>query len=101
MIAKKPGFVTSKAVHQLFLRERGYGMSKAPLGPYSMLKYCTERLVGPYERPIRLQLLRLQQAGYTEWDRPEELGREDHSYLLKFIFKAETAPLKSTVSGST
>ena len=57
-----------------------------------------ERVVGPYERPIRLQLLRLEQAGYTEWDRPEELGREDHSYLIKYIYKPEAAPLKSTVS---
>lgn len=58
---------------------------------------AAERVVGPYERPIRLQLMRLEQAGYTEWDRPEELGREDHSYLVKFIFKPEAAPLKSTV----
>ena len=46
----------------------------------------------PWEKPIRLQQLRLEQAGYTEWDRPEELGRDDHSYLIKFIYKPEVLP---------
>jgi adenylate cyclase len=48
--------------------------------------------MGLNERPIRAQQLRLEQAGYTEWDRPEDLGRQDHSYLIKFIFKPDVAP---------
>jgi len=103
IISKKPGFVTTQAPYRLFLRERGYGQytsvkPESGASAYSSNQSYIERLVGAFERPIKLQLLRLEQAGYTEWDRPEELGREDQSYLLKFIFKAETAPLKSTVS---
>jgi adenylate cyclase len=44
------------------------------------------------EKPILLQRRRFEQAGYTEADRIEDLGREDHSYLCRFIFRVENVP---------
>lgn len=38
------------------------------------------------ERPIMMQKRLLEQIGYTEKDRIEDIGREDHSYLCRFIF---------------
>ena len=38
------------------------------------------------ERPIQMQKRLLEQVGYTDKDRIEDIGREDHSYLCRFIF---------------
>jgi adenylate cyclase len=38
------------------------------------------------EKPILMQKQLLEQVGYTERDRIEDIGREDHSYLCRFIF---------------
>ncbi|KAJ5584327.1 Adenylate cyclase [Penicillium hispanicum] len=38
------------------------------------------------ECPIAMQKHLLEQVGYTEKDRIEDIGREDHSYLCRFIF---------------
>jgi adenylate cyclase len=38
------------------------------------------------ERPILLQKRLLQQVGYQLKDRIEDVGREDHSYICRFIF---------------
>ncbi|KAJ5089800.1 Adenylate cyclase [Penicillium argentinense] len=38
------------------------------------------------ERPILMQKKLLEQVGYTEKDRIEDIGREDHSYLCRFVF---------------
>lgn len=38
------------------------------------------------EKPILMQKQLLEQVGYTEKDRIEDIGREDHSYLCRFIF---------------
>lgn len=38
------------------------------------------------ERPIRMQKRLLEQVGYTPKDRIEDIGREDHSYICRFIF---------------
>ncbi|SCV70117.1 BQ2448_1511 [Microbotryum intermedium] len=60
----------AKTAYALYLREKGY-----------------ERRVGANEKPMLLQKRRFEQAGYTELDKLEELGREDNSYLCKFIYK--------------
>jgi adenylate cyclase len=44
------------------------------------------RILGAQERPLLLQKRLLQQAGYEERDRIEDLGREDNSYLCRFLF---------------
>jgi adenylate cyclase len=48
--------------------------------------------MGKNEKPVLLQKRRLEQAGYTEEDRLEDLGREDHSYLCRFTFRVESVP---------
>ncbi|KAI5838347.1 phosphatase 2C-domain-containing protein [Morchella snyderi] len=44
------------------------------------------RILGPNERPLKIQKRVLEQAGYTEDDHLEEIGREDHGYLCRFTF---------------
>ncbi|GAA5861120.1 hypothetical protein JCM1840_003087 [Sporobolomyces johnsonii] len=63
--------VNPKTSYSLYLREKGL-----------------ERRVGPHEKPVLLQKRRFEQAGYTELDKLEELGREDNSYLCKLVYKA-------------
>lgn len=54
--------------------------------------------MGPNERPVLLQKRRFEQAGYTELDKLEDLGREDNSYLCKLVYKAPNASLSAAVS---
>ncbi|KAL4787284.1 hypothetical protein BJX76DRAFT_19508 [Aspergillus varians] len=51
-----------------------------------MRKNDISRQLDPNERPILMQKRLLEQIGYTQKDRIEELGREDHSYILRFTF---------------
>jgi adenylate cyclase len=44
------------------------------------------RILGPNERPLKIQKRLLEQAGYTEGDHLDEIGREDHGYLVRFTF---------------
>lgn len=59
-------------VNRLFVRDKG-----------------SERPLGQSEKPAILQRRRLEQAGYTEADSLEELGREDLSFLIKFVFRPD------------
>jgi adenylate cyclase len=58
------------------------------LGNYQivMKKHDLERILGAGERPVVIQKRLLEQAGYEERDRIEEVGREDNSYLCRFSF---------------
>lgn len=81
IIAKKPGFIPAH--------------SKVP--PKSYKIYCRargiERLMNSTEKPLQWQERKFRMAGYDpETDRLEELGREDNSYLVKYIFKPEVLP---------
>lgn len=51
-----------------------------------MRKHDTSRQLDPQERPLFIQKRLLEQAGYTESDRLEDVGREDNSYLCRFTF---------------
>ncbi len=51
-----------------------------------MRKHDLQRVLEPGERPIAIQKRLLEQAGYTEADRLDEIGREDNSYLGRFTF---------------
>ncbi|KAK6544148.1 cysteinyl-tRNA synthetase [Orbilia ellipsospora] len=51
------------------------------------------KILGSGERPLMVQKKLLEQVGYTEEDRIDEIGREDNSYLCRFTF------LPSRVSG--
>jgi adenylate cyclase len=44
------------------------------------------RVLAPVERPLLIQKRLLQQAGYEEKDRLEDIGREDNGYLCRFLF---------------
>lgn len=49
-------------------------------------KHDLHRQLAPGERPIAIQKRLLEQAGYHNTDRIEEIGREDNSYLCRFTF---------------
>ena len=51
-----------------------------------MRKHDLHRQLAPGERPIAIQKKLLEQAGYRNSDRIEEIGREDNSYLVRFTF---------------
>lgn len=61
---------------KLYIRERGQ-----------------DRQLLPSERPLALQARRLLQAGYTEAEHIEELGKEDLSMLCRFIFQTPVLPV--------
>ncbi|KAI0523772.1 protein phosphatase 2C [Xylaria bambusicola] len=44
------------------------------------------RILAAAERPLLIQKRLLQQAGYEEKDRLEDIGREDNGYLCRFMF---------------
>ncbi len=51
-----------------------------------MRKHDLQRILESGERPIAIQKRLLEQAGYMEADRLDEIGREDNSYLCRFTF---------------
>ncbi|RFU32448.1 hypothetical protein B7463_g3879, partial [Scytalidium lignicola] len=51
-----------------------------------MKKHDLQRILGAGERPVVIQKRLLEQAGYEEKDRIEDVGREDNSYLCRFSF---------------
>lgn len=51
-----------------------------------MKRHDLIRVLGPSELPLLIQKRLLQQVGYEEKDRIEDLGREDNSYLCRFMF---------------
>ncbi|RPB29083.1 PP2C-domain-containing protein [Terfezia boudieri ATCC MYA-4762] len=59
------------------------------LGNYQLIikKGEMSRILQPQERPLQIQKRLLEQAGYTQYDHLEEIGREDHSYLCRFNFR--------------
>jgi len=51
-----------------------------------MKKHDLQRILNAGERPTVIQKRLLEQAGYQENDNIEDLGREDQSYLCRFLF---------------
>ncbi|TAQ89214.1 hypothetical protein B7494_g2438 [Chlorociboria aeruginascens] len=51
-----------------------------------MRKHDLQRILGHGERPVMIQKRLLEQAGYEERDRIEDVGREDNSYLCRLSF---------------
>ncbi|KAK8083533.1 adenylate cyclase [Apiospora saccharicola] len=49
-------------------------------------KHDQVRVLAAVERPLLIQKRLLQQVGYEERDRLEDIGREDNSYLCRFLF---------------
>ncbi|RUS20664.1 hypothetical protein BC937DRAFT_94676 [Endogone sp. FLAS-F59071] len=52
----------------------------------------TERPLGADEQPLQIQKQLLENMGYTDQDRLEDLGREDNSYLVSFEFAQTSVP---------
>ena len=52
----------------------------------------SERPLLPTECPTRIQTRRLLQAGYTERDNLDELGRQDLSFVLRFVWRPDGVP---------
>jgi len=57
-----------------------------------MRRHKLERILAPNERPLQIQKQLLEQIGYTDQDRIEDVGREDNSYLVRFTFGPIIAP---------
>lgn len=58
------------------------------VGSYNIVlkKHNLNRILLAAERPLLIQKRLLQQAGYEEKDRLEDIGREDNGYLCRFLF---------------
>lgn len=54
-----------------------------------------ERMLAKDEQPLILQQNWLKEIGYTEADELTKLGRDDHSYLFRFVFRE--VPVKNRV----
>ncbi|KAK2073031.1 hypothetical protein P8C59_007343 [Phyllachora maydis] len=52
-------------------------------------KHELVRVLGAAERPLLIQKRLLQQIGYEERDRLEDLGRDNNDYLCRFLFLAD------------
>lgn len=51
-----------------------------------MKKHDLQRILAAGERPVVIQKRLLEQAGYEDRDKIEDVGREDNSYLCRFSF---------------
>ena len=74
-ILARKSLTNDSGAFRLFVRDKG-----------------SERPLGSSDKPAQLQRRRLIQAGYTEADGLEDLGRDDLSYLLRFVFRPDSVP---------
>ncbi|KAI0173398.1 PP2C-domain-containing protein [Hypoxylon sp. FL1284] len=51
-----------------------------------LMKHDLSRVLAGPEKPLLIQKRLLQQVGYEEKDRLEDIGREDNGYLCRFLF---------------
>ncbi|KAJ3027306.1 cysteinyl-tRNA synthetase, partial [Rhizophlyctis rosea] len=86
-------FATISASENVTTHELLQIMSKKSLIPdYTKFTICIlhrgqERMLNRTERPLLIQRRLLEDVGYDPIDKIEMMGREDNSYLVKFIFK--------------
>lgn len=52
-----------------------------------------DRVLQPHERPLQIQKMLFEQMGYTSQDKIEDVGLEDNSYLLRFVFGPNLAQM--------
>jgi adenylate cyclase len=76
--------------HRLYIKEKGRGEPGVFCVTQQMLSRggCTERVLAATERPADILRRRLHQAGYDSADRMEEMGLEDLTFLIKFVYKS-------------
>ncbi|CCM06105.1 uncharacterized protein FIBRA_08354 [Fibroporia radiculosa] len=75
---KKLSLNPDREPHSLYLKERG-----------------RERVLAPTERPANIVRRRLDQAGYEEADSLEQLGAEDLTFLMRFVYKSNVLGLSN------
>jgi adenylate cyclase len=63
-----------------------------------MKKHDLQRILAAGERPVVIQKRLLEQAGYEERDKIEDVGREDNSYLCRFSFVPQRQSGYATVT---
>ncbi|WFD39511.1 adenylate cyclase [Malassezia japonica] len=80
VLARTVGLLDAKG-HGLFLYEKG-----------------SDRPLVASERPARILRRRLLQAGYAESDGLDTLGRDDMSYVLRFVFRPDRVPTLQSVA---
>lgn len=66
--------------------KKSYVIDSAETYHIVLKKHDLIRVLNPAERPLLIQKRLLQQVGYEERDRIEDIGREDNSYLCRFMF---------------
>lgn len=66
-----------------------------------MKKHDLQRILKPNERPVVIQKRLLEQAGYEERDKIEDVGREDNSYLCRFSFVPQRQTGYASVTNDT
>jgi adenylate cyclase len=76
---------------KLYLRTGGQGEV------YAASQLTPDRQLLPSEKPLAIQDRRLRQAGYTDLERLEELGKEDLFILCKFIHQTPNLPVMNPV----
>lgn len=54
--------------------------------------------MGVNEKPLLLQKRRFEQAGYTDLDPLDDIGREDNSYLSKLVYKPHRSSVVNIVN---
>ncbi|PWY78200.1 hypothetical protein BO70DRAFT_294121 [Aspergillus heteromorphus CBS 117.55] len=73
----------SDVIHSLSRKSFAGGTNNTEL---VVQKNELSRQLDTSEMPILMQKRMLEQVGYTEKDRIDEIGREDHSYIMRFTF---------------
>ncbi|WFD07301.1 adenylate cyclase [Malassezia vespertilionis] len=81
---------TTNEIVPVLLQQAGLSEAKG----YGLFWYekGADRPLAPTERPARILRRRLVQAGYSQMDRLNELGREDMSHIARFVFRPDRAP---------
>ena len=80
------GVNTTAAEVLQILGKKSFLQDKLDTYQIIMKKNDLQKQLRPGERPVAIQKRLLEQAGYTDKDHIEEIGREDNSYLCKFTF---------------
>ncbi|KAI8986475.1 hypothetical protein BDB01DRAFT_611415 [Pilobolus umbonatus] len=57
----------------------------------TLIIHNLERVLASNEHPIRIQKTLLEQMGYIEQDKIENIGREDNSYYYRFVFSSNAS----------
>jgi Leucine-rich repeat (LRR) protein len=84
-------FVSGDARYVIRLQCHLYGMSCFKIKIEPCTDIITERTLQSIELPLEIQNTLFKQLGYNSSDGLERLGREDYSYICKFVFKEEVS----------